>query len=183
MTTLNLDDLKSFSNGSVFALVNREENKIYLAQSSNTLLAIALLLDKLKSGVFRYRELVEDYRNNKLELQILDTSGDELVRKVRLRELQDRYRNLSWRLYNRFKSSRYRIRMYVSGYPHKIELWLISNSGTKLFVAAFNNQKEADEFYTKHYKDVEYPIPVYGDNELSRECIRMYNTKVYSNKK
>lgn len=172
-------ELKDLCKPSIFALVNRNDKRIYLAQSCNALLAISHLCDKLNKGTYRYKELIEDYRNNKIELILISSSLDEVSRKIQLRELQDRYRNQGYFLYNRFKSSRYRVGYTYNKKRRTIEINLVSNDNSKILVGVFNNMKEADDFVALYYSS-EYPLVVYANNQDTRECynnIHRYNNK------
>ena len=169
MKNMTLDDFKYLCKPSIFALVNQEDRRIYLSQSSNTLLAISQLFDKLNKGFYHHKLLLEDYRNNRLELVLYEETYDEITRKIRLRELQDRYRNMGYLIYNRFKSSRYRLRIDYKVNPFKTDLYMVSNDGSRFLVGRFNTTKECEEFIQRYY-GVEYGIPVYANNE---------DTKVY----
>lgn len=158
-----LNTLLSIPKSALYALVNRHDNCIYLAYSTNVFMSLALVFQHCGNKEKKYRKLNEDL--GKCELVVLFESKkvDDLIQQYSY--YYDYYNLLGYTHYRKYKGKRYKIRTDIK--DDKVFVSLETSRKNTKVVGVFDKMKDANEFIATHYTS-DYLKPVYAKNELTK---------------
>lgn len=152
----------------VFALINKQDNKVYLAFSSYILGAVSKILYGIYNKDKKYRKLRDDL--DKLEFVVLFETVNPDIMIQQYNYYCDYYKIINYSFYRDYKARRYKVRTELN--DSKVFVYLVTNSNKKKLVGVFTKIHEANEFIKVNYS-VDYIKPVIADNELTKRYIEM----------
>lgn len=154
---LNIQTLNNSLGSGVFALVNEQDKKVYVAYSSCFLVSIARLLHDIKDNsgsiaIDTLQALKKDIhllQYVSLEITTLDRH-EQMLRQVYWLE---RYKTLGYSSYRKeYVGVQYKVKveLHDNGLLH---VYLVSKRYKKLLVGTFSSVTECDQFVEKHYPE------------------------------
>lgn len=162
-----LDILSDLPKTAVYGLINEKDKGIYLTHCRDFIVSLNRILESLKNGSTEYPELLQDYRNNLLDVVILNTECDKLRQLELIEFYKDQYRNNGYKLYNNHIYIKYTVCIEVK--DRIVSVILKSGAKSKTVIGVFNTIWEAKEFINSLPSKIYFPI--YASNTLTKDYL------------
>ena len=158
-------DILTLSKSGIAAILNEQDRKVLLFQSSSIPEALIRQLKLMEiSG-----ELPED--RNILTFKVCEEITDPLAFGVRLRYWADHYVSNGYSLYKPVKGTRYRIRYEFDLEANVVAVKAINSRNRGIVIGAFSNLEEATVWVANTFKSEDYIVPQYATNALTQQYI------------
>ena len=162
-----LDILSNLPKTAVYGLINEKDKAIYLTHCRDVIVSLNRIMEGLRNGS-NETGLLEDYRNNKLDIVILNTESDKLRQLQLIEWYKDEYRNKGYKLYNNHVYIRYTVTTEING--KFVYVVLKNGAKSKTIVGVFKSIWEAKEFINGSYPSKIY-FPIYASNDLTKKYL------------
>lgn len=171
--SLDLEAMRKFSGGSVFALICRSKRRLQVYASKSSMKQLSLILDDIEvSG--EYTELAKDLETTKVELVVLETGTiTDSTRRERLYHWIKHYESRGYRLYKDIAPIRYKIQETVEPRSGRFCycLYLVNSKSHKILVGIFHKKSDMNKFKKDNYNTKRIQNIIYHESVLNKEII------------
>lgn len=166
---MNLQELVSLPEKSIYGFFNESDKICYIGFSRNTLSALNRNIQE-----FKYRNNLIKQDLGKLEFRIIETIDDVNNLRIRYQYWVDHYTKMGYKSYRCYTAVGYKLHIEVIGdlihsYNRKFlfHVKLVSRGYHELIVGIFDNKEEMDSFISREYRNIDRVV--YADNKLTRD--------------
>lgn len=164
---MTLKKLQELCIAGVFCIVHKRNKHVYIAYSSNILVAISRHLELLSKGNHPNKKLQRQFKS--CEWMILETNVKDNEKMLRQQYWMDKYKQDGYNIYNNRNSVIYKVRTNVTGdlnTPYKVSVELVNRRNDKIVVGLFDSLLDANDFIETYYRGPIYSI-TYAKNFFS----------------
>jgi len=146
---MRLTDLLNLANPGIFALINYYEKKVYLGHGKN-------MLDSIQKLLAQYNKDLSHLPIDRMELKVLEETGDETVRHFRLSYWNDYYLSNGYTMYRPIKPHSYKLYYElkdvseINNFQYRAFLYLAKND-KKILLGLFKSKEDMDKWKRKYY--------------------------------
>lgn len=158
MNTINNEIMTFLLNNhkpGILTFVNEVDQRILVVYRKSIVDGITTFLKEVKEGSLKYKDLEQDYRDNKITINILETFDE--ISDIDLRLQHTKYVNLysNYKHYDgKRRSLSLRLKTSLNEHNETITVYLVNKSNKKIVVGYFKNFRDSEEFISVSYPDI-----------------------------
>lgn len=152
----------------IFEIRNDRNKEVYISYSKNLVQSVSRNILEMKDKIHVYKPLnynIRDWKFSIIETLSRNDSLLDISCKVRVVEHEYRNKGYTVKLHKNIMQLRFRVDI---DNDFKVYCKLITKSYNEYVVGIFKNMKDA-EYFVDMYRNMGTIIPVYANNELTRE--------------
>lgn len=155
----------------VIALINDQDRCVYVTHSSCVVESLGKLIRQLQDKTHNCLNLIID--RDKLRFEVLEVVQNPDALGVRTRYWVDQYVAKGYGLYSKPNAVKYRLRVEYDDYARVI-VKAVNTRNKGYVIGVFRNLGLANQWIENTFKDKEYIIPQYANNELTKSYLEQY---------
>lgn len=155
MNTINIDIINFVLNNhkpGIIAFSNEVDQKILIVYRKSCIDGITEFLKDIKLGSYKYKDLEQDFNNNKITINILETF--DTINDNDLKLQHTKYVNLysSYKHYNNGRKALvYKLRKFIDVNTGLIHVQLVNKANKKITVGIFSDFELSEKFVLTYY--------------------------------
>ena len=164
--------LLSLPKTGVIALINEQDRMIHISHSTCVVESLGKLLRQLQDGTHNSVKMIAD--RDKLRFIMLEVVQNPDALGVRTRYWCDSYSNKGYGLYTKVNVVKYKLRVEYDELG-KVIVKAVNTGNKGYVIGVFRNLGLANQWINNTFKDKEYIIPQYANNELTKAYLEKYD--------
>jgi hypothetical protein len=168
---LDVKQLLQLPKMAVIALINDQDKVVHITHSSCVVESLGKLIRQLKDKTHNNLNLIID--REKLRFVVLEEIQNIDALGVKTRYWVDQYVAKGYGLYGKINAVKYRLRVEYDDYARVI-VKAVNTRNKGYVIGVFRNLGLANQWIENTFKDKEYIIPQYANNELTKSYLKQY---------